>query len=681
MAVSSSSKAFQFATKAHAGQKRTSGEPFITHLTAVADLLKDIGADEETITAAYLHDILEDTSITARQLQKEFGPIVANLVEGVTKVQRLEKTFDKRMRNMESIRKMFRTMGRDIRVLFIKLADRLHNMRTIQFVSVQKQIRIARETQDIYCPLAQLLGVRVWYEELADHCFRVLDPVEAEFTERKFAQIRKQQHRRLDQWMARMQTFLRERGVKGATVELQRRHGREVRTLSVEQEESLQHLESFYTVLTTLKSSADCYEALGVVHAFSSPLPGTIEDYIASPKVNGYEALKTTVLTSSGTPMTIIVQTKEMKRQARLGMATLYGQPAKQWRTSVPDWLEALLTLDESEQDLQAFFHRVRLEIFAERNRVQFIAGRTKKAIDIPAHASVLDLAYYADKDLGSRAVSAMINGQPASLKELIHDGDTIEVTIDGKKHPRNAQDLYCIHTALAHKHLVSHLSTFPRRERIAEGRALLQNALRFTMDPFFSIRWQKDIRKQINGSTDVVEKIGCGMIDAFLFAEERAHPEDFFLLDPNCFEFPSGLRPGMAMRYVLRATLEELRQGNIVGLQVGPDVIDVVATPGIKRPRWKIFSREIVPLKIRHDHVEFPYLFALKWSFAQDTNPLKDIAALESFLDTPVHLLQFAPASVTLGFRTDRLRTLQVAYKYLYGLPHITELFRITPG
>lgn len=680
-APTSQAKARQFATQAHEGQLRTSGEPFITHLAAVVELLKGIGADEETLTAAWLHDVLEDTEITAKELRKEFGLTVTTLVEGVTKVEQLEKTFDKRVRNMESIRKMFRTMGHDIRVLFIKLTDRLHNMRTIGHVPEEKQVRIAQETMDIYCPLARLLGIRGWYEELADHCFGILDPLEHSSVQKKFEQTWKQDHRMLEKWAKNLEASLKSQGIAVRSVELQRRHFRDVRSLSVEQEDMLQHVESFHAVTVVVRNSVDCFCALGGLHRFATPVPAGIDDYISSPKVNGYQALHSVVITPSGNPITLILQTEDMRRQAQFGMALLYREKQKRWHTSVPDWLEALLTLDENEQDLRAFFQRVQTEIFGERSRVQMILKQKKRAVDLPAYASILDVAFYAGMDIGSSIARAAVNGKPASLKQLVHDGDTVEAFPDTVKQPRDAQDLYFIHTALGHKHLVTHLAGLPKSERIRRGEHLLQNALNFTMDPFFSIGWQKQVGKHIPRRTDLLEKIGCGMIDAFLFVEEHGKPEDFFLLDPACFHLPTGLQTPHSMHYVLRASLEDLRRGEVVGLQSGPDVVDVVSVSELKHPRKKLFSREIISLQIREDCMDFPFLFAIRWTFPYEANPLKDIAALESFLDTPVRLLQFAPGSVTLGFRTDALRTLQFGYKYLRSLPHVTELFRITPG
>jgi GTP pyrophosphokinase len=672
-------KALRFAEKAHAGQKRTSGEPFLTHLTAVTDLLREIGADEETLTAALLHDTIEDTEVTAARLRKEFGPTVTNLVEGVTKVQQLEKTFDKRQRNMESIRKMFRTMGKDFRVLFIKLADRLHNMRTIDAVPIEKQVRIARETQDIYCPLAHLIGIRPWYEELSELCFGVLDPVESEFVRRKFAQTWKEQHKSFEKWISRLNEYLQKHNAKVSSVELRSRRGREVRNESINQEALLQQIESFHSVQILLPDNANPYQCMGIAHQFASPLPGGIDDYIASPKVNGYQALHTCVLDSAGNPVTLVFQTESMNRNATYGLATLFSA-GKGKRMAVPDWVEALLTLDEDEQDLQAFFMRVQSEIFGERNHLQLIAKGERKSIDLPSYASVLDLAFYASEKIAVHASSATINGRPASLKTLLRDGDVVELGLDAKPGVRRADDLYFVHTALGHKHLVTHLAALSPQERKKRGEKVLRNAFQFTMDPFFSVGWQQEVFKRLDTTNDTLQKIGSGMIDGFLAVEEQGLCEEFFLLDPQCFELPSGMLPGPQMRYVLRTSMEDLRQGNILGIQVGPDVIDIVAAGAVKRAREKLVSKEIVPLKVKPNSVQFPFLFALKWTFDTETNPLRDIAVLESFLDTPVHLLRFEPTSVTLGFRTDRLRTLQIGYKYLYSLPHVREIFRLTP-
>lgn len=670
-------RALKFAKSAHAGQMRTSGEPFYTHLVAVCDLLRDIGADEETLVAALLHDSIEDTSVTAAQLKKHFGPVVTNLVEGVTKVQQLEKTFDKQTRNMESVRKMFRTMGDDIRVLFIKLADRLHNMQTLGAVAQEKQVRVARETKDIYCPLAKLLGMQEWYQELSDRCFQALDPREYEMTVRKFTQTSRSQLKTMRNWMERLELFIKKNKVKSVSMELKRRNFSEVRAACVGQEDLLNHIETFNTVSLVIGDTENPYDVLGLVHRFSSPLPASIDDYIASPKVNGYQALHTTVVDSAGVPITVMIQTRYMYNAAWMGLTRVFSDKRKY---VTPEWVEELISLDEKEASLQAFFGRVQSEIFGERNHVTVISGKTKKAIDLPQYASALDLAFYTGQETGKISVAAVINGKPSSLKQTLRDGDIVEFVSENRQSHRSAEDLYMIHTALAHSRLVEHLSAMPAKEQEKRGQTLLQQAFHMTMDPFFSIQWQKEVFASLKEEKLSLRAMGVGAMDPYRYLEEHGNPKDFFLLDPRCFHLPSGLLPGSVMRYVLRADKTDLMEGNVTGIQVGPDVIEVVKSSSVQKQKSRSFSKEIIPLKVQPDVVAHPFYFALRWNFEKDTNPLKDIGIIESFLDSPVHLLQFNPSSVVLGFRTDTLATLDSVYKHLWSLPHVLDIFRVTP-
>lgn len=670
-------KASAFAKKAHAGQKRTSGEPFFTHLQSVADLLKSIGADDETVAAAFLHDTIEDTDVTAKKLEKEFGPVITHLVEGVTKVQQLEKTFDKRTRNMESIRKMFRTMGRDIRVLYIKLADRLHNMQTLGVVPLEKQARVAQETLDIYCPLAKLLGMQKWYEELSDLCFRALDPREYEILRRKHMQTEKAQLPALEKWIGRMEEFLKKNLVHTQKMELMQRNLSEVRSFSMGQEDMLKHVETFHTLCIRLKNTADPYRCLGLVHQFSSPVPGAVNDYIASPKVNGYQALHTTVIDSAGVPITVMIQTEKMYQSAWMGLKNVFTQ-RRQYAT--PEWVEELLSLDEKETGLQAFFLRLQSEIFGERNHVTLIQGKTKKSMDLPPYSSAMDLAFYVDGKTGATATQAVVNGRRCSLRQYLHDGDTVEIVTETGKTRRSAEDLYMIHTALGHSRLVDHLSALPETEKERRGTELLRKAFQITMDPFYSIHWQKDVYASLPADKAMLKSIGAGVVDPYRFLENHSAPQSFFLLDPRCFHVPSGLLPGSVMRYVLRAGRDELSQGDVLGIQVAPDVIEVVSAGQIQRTKKHPLNKEILPLRIQQDVIEHPFSFALRWTFDSSVNPLKDIAVIESFLDSPVMLLQFNPSSVVLGFRTDTIRTLDSVYKHLWSLPHVTDIFRVTP-
>jgi GTP pyrophosphokinase len=672
-------KALKYATKAHMGQKRTSGEPYITHLTAVADLLRGINADEETLIAALLHDTVEDTDVTYDDLKKEFGVTIAKLVEGVTKVRHFEKTMDKREQNMLAIRKLFRTMGKDIRVIFIKLADRLHNMQTIKFVAPEKQLRVARETQDIYCHLADLLGIRMWYQQLSDACFEIIEPAAYDLIRRKFEAVEKNQRTKLEEWTKHLKEVFPANIRKKIVVELAKRHEKSIYDRIRGQENLLQHIETFYRVHVVIPDTMNCYAFLGNIHMYAPPIPGNMDDYIAMPKVNGYQALHTTVITTLGNPIDVIIQTKSMAEQAQFGTAMLYKMKRKKNEViALPEWVEALTSLEEDEKDLQRFFSMIQTEIFGEQSRV-YINGKKKKYIDLPDHASLLDVAYYVNEKTGQHAESAILNNKPVNLKHPVKDGDVVELVLGPKESaPRNALDLYYINTGFAHKLLVKQLSELPKDERAKRGSTLVTQMIDVAMDPFFSITWQKQVRNRMLGHADAVENVGVGVIDPFIFLEEHSMPEDFFLVDPGCFSLIARASPGLSMRYVLRTSQEELRQGNIIGVQAGPDVIEVISADILERERR--FSKEFVPLKVRKESVQYPLHFALRFFFKQDANPLEDIATLQSLLDTPVNLLRFEPTSVTLSFHTNRLRTIQLAYEHLYALPYISHIFRISP-
>jgi|CXWL01.1.fsa_nt_gi guanosine-3',5'-bis(diphosphate) 3'-pyrophosphohydrolase len=668
-------KALEFAKKAHKGQKRTSGEPYFHHVVAVADFLKTIHADEDTLVAALLHDTVEDTNLTFKDIKREFGPVVAKLVEGVTKVEKLEMT-DKRERNMQSIRKVFHAMGKDIRVIFIKLADRLHNMQTLECVPIEKQLRIAHETQDIYVPLADLVGIRPWFQNLSDACFQILQPTNYDIIRKKFEKAQSKQHVQIDQWKRALTSLLHTSGFPKARVELVRAHFQSVYAESKNQEDLLNDIETFYHLHITLPNTDDCYKCLGAIHEYSPPIPHYIDDYIASPKVNEYRALHTTVMSLRGNPITIIVQTETMAEEATLGLARLYTQKKDVKKTfKMPDWVETLTSLEQDERDLYAFFTMIQSEIFGERCRV-YIEGQKKKFTDLPLHATLLDLAYYTSAMSGARIESGLINNKPSNVKSTVQEGDTVKMVL-GKTHRRTAQDFYSLHTSFAQKQLTSELSHLPKKERQKRGGTLLSHAINITMDPFFGITWQKMVRDRVDGSPDILANIGTGMVDPFLFLEENCSPEDFFLLDGACFHHYSRAVSSVSMRYVLRAEIEKLRKGKIIGVQVGPDVIDVIEQEMLEK---SVYTKEVIPLRVNKDMMLFPFHFALRINFLQDANPLEGIATLQSLLDTPVKLLQFANTSVTLGFHTDRLRTVQIAYEYLFGLPYVTDIFRITP-
>lgn len=667
-------KALNFAKKAHKGQIRTSGEPFYKHPLAVATILRSIHADEETLVAALLHDAVEDTHLTNEDIKRSFGPVVAKLVEGVTKVEKLENQMDKQERNMQSIRKLFRTMGKDIRVIFIKLADRLHNMQTIDAVPLEKKLRIARETQDIYCPVADLLGIRPWFEELSDICFRVLEPEKYDLMVHKRRDVIAKEERQLKLWTASLKKHLQTTPFRTAEIHLVPRHLSGVYEWARDEEEMLNHVESFFHIQITISDKMDCYGCLGLIHQFTPPIPHFIDDYIASPKVNGYRALHTTGISMSGNPISIVIQNQSMYLQSQRGFALVYEEKNLSDRVlELPEWVENLTSLEKDERDLYAFFTVLQTEIFGERCRV-FVRGHRKKYFDVPAHSSLLDLAYYVHPKTAAHLNGGTINKKRVTNKHAIKDGDMVEFTTDPSVE-RNAWELRYLRSSLAQKHMIASLSGLPEEERRRMGMDVMMQAIQITMDPFFGIKWQNAIRARLDAESSVIADIGAGIVNPFLFLEEHSVPEDFFLLDPLCFHADAHLKN---VRYVLQTTIEELRSGDIIGIQVGPDVVDVLSKKMLDAK--KRYNKEFIPLKLNPELTAYPLYFALRFTCPNGTDPLEGIAGLQSLLDTPVSLLQFASTSVTLGFHTDRLRTVQIAYEHLCTLPYIEQILRITP-
>ncbi|TSC58151.1 MAG: GTP pyrophosphokinase [Candidatus Peregrinibacteria bacterium Greene0416_62] len=669
-------KALNYAQKAHSGQKRASGEPYIEHPKAVAELLKkDIHADNETLAAALLHDTVEDTGVTIAELKRAFGPAIAHLVEGVTKIEHIEGALDPAAQDMASIRKIFKAMGSDLRVLFIKLADRLHNMQTLEFLSRERQIKIARETEEIFCPLASFLGLRLWYRQLSDLCFQILDPTRFKLLERRRENVERHQRVALDRWIDHLQTMLHKEAHLAISVTLRPRHLSGVHGSTRDQPGLLYHIETYYRILVITPSVDDCYRILGAIHQHAPALPGLVQDYISSPKINRYSALQTTVLSPSGVPITVVIQTQEMRDVAVWGVSLLYRKhsPKGAWRT-LPDWIRSVISLEGTVQDTSAFFHALRADIFGDRCIVHPV-GRRQKAINVPCHSSLLDVAYEIDPALAARATGVSVNAIPSNLRTIVQDGDVVKFTGNRSK-VRSARDLILLHTSQGQKRLLKQLSNRPPKEIQKEGVAILHEALLLAIDPFFSTEWRREIAKRLSVA-HAREAVGSGIQNPFDILEEHCTPGEIFLLDGHCFHGRSLGMPHHNMRFVLRTSVEILRAGRVIGVQVRPDVVDVVE----QTPQQGHQTRELIPLELEKDGpLDMPFRFGLQWGYRDHSNPLEIIAHLQNLLDTPVELRAFDRGTVTLSFHTDTLMTLRIVHDFLTAHPDVVRIVRISP-
>ena len=471
-------KAFQFSDAAHLGQYRHSGEPYITHPVAVAELCATWRLDAPSIMAALMHDVIEDTGCTKADLVEKFGNKVAELVEGLTKLDKLEFQSHAEAQ-AESFRKMFMAMARDVRVILVKLADRTHNMRTLDAVPMEKRRRVAAETIEIYAPIAHRLGLNVIYRDLQDLSFRYSLPMRFRVIEGAVKRARGNRKEMVEKILqASRMAFAK------ANLEVDLR-GREKTLFSIYTKMRSKHL-SFSQVLdvyafrVTVHSIDECYRALGILHSLYKPMPGKFKDYIAIPKLNGYQSLHTTLLGPSGVPVEFQIRTTEMHAVAEAGVAAHWaykdGSPdMSEVQNRAHQWLQSLIDIQDSSGDSQEFLEHVKIDLFPDAVYVFTPTGQIRA---LPRGATALDFAYSIHSDLGNTCVAVKINGLQLPLRSELKNSDIVEVITSASSQP-NPGWLAFVRTGKARASIRHSLKTKHYSESLQLGERLLANALR----------------------------------------------------------------------------------------------------------------------------------------------------------------------------------------------------------
>ncbi len=424
-------KALDFATKAHAGQKRNSGEDFINHPIRAAIILGKIFPDACTIAATLLHDITEDTSTTKEELEKEFGQEIADLVDGVTKLGHVRLRNSKDEFYLENLRKMFIATSKDIRVILIKLADRLHNMSTIQYLPPEKQIKVATETLEMYGPLAGRLGIGTWKGELQDLSFAVVDPKAYETTKEMLDEELKSREQNLKDIQKQIGSLLRRSGIKFNEIEGRVKHVYSLYLKLKKYENDASKIYDIVAVRIITKSVTDCYSILGVIHQHFKSVPGRVKDYIAIPKPNGYQSLHTTVFDKTGKIFEIQIRTDLMHEEAERGIAAHWFYTEKNKKSaSLPghqtSWIKELRSWqEETASNPDEFIESLEIDFFRDRIFVLTPKGDVK---DLPFGASVIDFAFSVHTDLGYHMMGAKINGKMRKITETLKQGDVVEI-------------------------------------------------------------------------------------------------------------------------------------------------------------------------------------------------------------------------------------------------------------
>ncbi len=470
-------EAYRFSDDAHLGQFRTSGEPYISHPIEVAKICAGWKLDTESLMAALLHDVMEDTGASKQTLIERFGAPVADLVDGLSKLDRVQFE-SKEQQQAESFRKMLLAMARDVRVILIKLADRLHNMRTLDAVDPVKRRRIAAETLDIYAPIANRLGLRKLFLELLDLAFKHRHPTRYRVLRKAMLAARGNRREVLSRILESVQKSLPESGV---TAEV---YGREKALYGIyrkmrDKRLSFSQVLDIYGFRVVVETKAECYLALGALHSTFKPVPGRFKDYIAIPKVNGYQSLHTTLVGPFGTPVEFQIRSREMQRTAEAGVAAHWLYKAEKESFSdlqkrTHQWLQSLLDIQSQTGDSLEFIEHVKVDLFPDAVYVFTPRGQIRA---LPRGATIIDFAYSVHTDIGDQAVSARVNQQEVPLRTELQNGDVVEVVTDANSRPNPAW-LAFVRTGKARAEIRHVLRTLNMAESVDLGKRLLDQSL-----------------------------------------------------------------------------------------------------------------------------------------------------------------------------------------------------------
>lgn len=472
-------KAYKIAYKAHEGQKRKSGEPYIIHPVCVCIILAELELDKETIVAGMLHDVVEDTIMTSEEIAAEFSDEVALLVDGVTKLTQLNYVADKVEVQAENLRKMFLAMAKDIRVILIKLADRLHNMRTMQYQTPEKQKEKSTETMDIYAPIADRLGISKVKVELDDLAFRYLEPEMYHDLVNKIAMGQERRDEFIRKIVSEVKSHIEKAGIK-ATIDGRAKHYFSIYKKMVTQNKKLEQIYDLFAVRIIVETERDCYTALGVIHEIYKPIPGHFKDYIAMPKPNNYQSLHTTLIGPQGHPFEIQIRTYEMHRTAEYGIAAHWKYKENQYGHNTADseeeklaWLRRILEWQRDMSDNKEFLSLLKsdLDLFSDHVYCFTKDGDVK---NLPADSTPIDFAYAVHSAVGNKMVGARVNGNLVPIDYKIQNGDRVEIMTSQNSRGPSRDWLSIVKSTQAKNKINQWFRSEFKEENIVKGKEML---------------------------------------------------------------------------------------------------------------------------------------------------------------------------------------------------------------
>jgi GTP pyrophosphokinase len=515
--------ALAFAQHWHEGQKRADGQPYVSHPLAVAQTLAGWRVDIHTLAAALLHDVVEDTGATREEIAQRYGETVASLVDGVTKLDKIHFE-NKTHAQAENFRKMLLAMSRDVRVILIKLADRLHNMNTLDAVPLEKRQRIARETQEIFIPIANRLGFSHLYSQLEDLAFRYLHPTRHRVLERALSEARGDRQSALEKIKDEISTKISAAGL-AAEVFWREKHLASIYRKMHEKHLSFAEIYDVFGFRILTDSLLSCYTVLGILHGMYKPIPGKFKDYIAMPKANGYQSLHTTLFGPFGAPIEIQIRSREMHQIAETGIAAhwMYKSSANellQPQLQNHKWLQNLLDIQADSRDSAEFLEHIKVDLFPDAVYVFTPKG---KILSLPRGATAIDFAYAVHTDIGNHCAAARINGEYRPLSTPISNGDRVEIITDELARPHPNWIHYAF-TGRARAQIRNHLRNRQQNEATTLGEKLLYKALRgLAINPseIGLAQWEALTRAHGRSQGDILADIGMGKILAIVVARQ----------------------------------------------------------------------------------------------------------------------------------------------------------------
>jgi RelA/SpoT family (p)ppGpp synthetase len=518
-------EAYHFSDAAHQGQLRKSGEPYISHPVAVAEILSHWQLDAQTLCAALLHDVVEDTEVSTDDISRRFGKPVADLVDGVSKLDRIEFQ-SQQDAQAENFRKMLLAMARDVRVMLIKLADRLHNMRTLDAVAPVKRRRVARETLEIYAPIANRLGLDGLYRELQELGFQHIHPLRYRVLAKAVKGARGNRREVVDKILEAIKQRLGEAQLE-SSVTGREKHIYSIYKKMIEKKLSFTEVLDIYGFRVVVRDVPACYVALGALHSLYKPVPGKFKDYIAIPKLNGYQSLHTALIGPYGVPVEVQIRTRDMHRVADTGVAShwLYKDEESGTLSEVQSrthkWLQSLIEIQDASGDSAEFLEHVKVDLFPAEVYVFTPKG---KIMALPRGATAVDFAYAVHTDIGNRCVAAKVNYELVPLRTELKNGDRVEVVTAAHAHPNPAWLSY-VRTGKARSQIRHFLKTMQFEESTALGERLLSHSLRALESDPMAIgpeRWDKLVRESgAKSREEILADIGLGKRLAAIVARQ----------------------------------------------------------------------------------------------------------------------------------------------------------------